>query len=312
MQKNRRARLEVKIEEQTRERDCSHDQYPPTEDVACDELSAASPVESRLHRTHLIGPHRWGGNVSYWGGDAKGVLKEKGGVVVFGCAIGRMHTPIECRRRSLVGPDARREFARVSPTAVRYLPLYLYRQRKLDLIPRWYSSLACWFSFDHCPLPIPTQPPSLPLILYPSLPLTHNRFSCCSATTEPRHYGHCTLSRQPLALTSSNFRLFVTGRHIRTRRSRPSAGTLRLLLLSSTCCVHHCDFFFEYTRQSCPPSCLHIACATCRLRTMNARSRLTVTTPTVPANPTTSTTLRHSCPRTMSTRASTMEGQAMS
>jgi hypothetical protein len=173
MQKNRRARLEVKIEEQTRERDCSHDQYPPTEDVACDELSAASPVESRLHRTHLIGPHRWGGNVSYWGGDAKGVLKEKGGLVVFGCAIGRMHTPIECRRRSLVGPDARREFARVSPTAVRYLPLYLYRQRKLDLIPRWYSSLACWFSFDHCPLPFPTQPPSLPHP--PSLSSTHSQ-----------------------------------------------------------------------------------------------------------------------------------------
>jgi hypothetical protein len=85
-----------------------------TGDMAWDEFSSASsPVESRLCKAQLIGPHRWGVTTRWgwceWdcfslGSDAKGVIKKKGGVVVVGCAIGRMHTQIECRRRRPVGP----------------------------------------------------------------------------------------------------------------------------------------------------------------------------------------------------------------
>ena len=222
---------------------------------------AAHPVRPSLdcELTHLIGPHRWGREAALGvvgmglfliGSDAKHrrVCSKKKGRTCGAWVCDWAHASSD--RMSAVAvwwvPDARREFTRLSPTTNRCeVPAKaLFACISIDSANSIsFRGIVRWFSFHHCPLLSPTlspflsHPPSLS-----STPLTHNCLSCLHATTDPRQHGYRPLSRQPLTLTSSNFCLFVTGRDIRTRRSRPSAGSLRLLSPSSTCCLHHCDF----------------------------------------------------------------------
>jgi hypothetical protein len=86
-------------------------------------------------------------------------------------------------------PDARLEFTRVSPTTNRceVLPAKALVPLIDSANSISFRSIACWFSFDHCPLLSPTLSSFLSHSLsLSSTPLTHNCLSCLHATTDPR------------------------------------------------------------------------------------------------------------------------------
>jgi hypothetical protein len=162
-------------------------------------------------------------------------------------------------------PDARLEFTRVSPTTNRceVLPAKALVPLIDSANSISFRSIACWFSFDHCPLLSPTLSSFLSHSLsLSSTPLTHNCLSCLHATTDPRQpYPTQPPSLpHPLSLSSTHSQsFFLLFRHYRATAPRilyPLSSTVGANLFKLSSFRHQQGYSHETESTKCwkPPT----------------------------------------------------------